>query len=61
MCAPERFREVLGTRREERGLGMSVPCFLVVLGMHEPPWELDVCQLPGPNEPCPSPRRKRWL
>lgn len=37
---------------------MSVPCCLVMLGVHEPPWELDVCQLPGPNrdQPCLSPR-----
>ena len=29
----------------------------VVLCVHEPPWELDVCQLPGPNrdQPCLSP------
>lgn len=50
-----RFREVLGTRR---GPGMSVPCCLVVVGVHEPLWELDVCQLPGPNrdQPCLNPR-----
>lgn len=37
---------------------MSVSCCLAVLGVHEPHWEPDVCQLSGPNrdQPCLTPR-----
>lgn len=43
---------------QERGLSMSVPCCLGMLGVHDPSWELNVCQLPGPNRdrPCLGPR-----
>lgn len=57
VSAPE-IQGVLGTRREERGLSMSVPCCLGMLGVHDPSWELNVCQLPSPyrDRPCLGPR-----
>ena len=37
---------------EERGLGMSASCCQDMLGVQEPSWELNECQLPGPIRPA---------